>query len=431
MSKSFFQATRDEIQAANKRFLAFLISNPDAIQVVELTGPECGELLGIRVMGDEDTKNGIVPWTTYKKKQYVATKNKSNRPCSVPNMKNLMKFHGTGRWALNGETIIFDELSRCCSAQHRLGSAYFYSLDTGDTTTRFPFILVRGVPEIVVDSIDTGKSRDNKDILTRHEDIFKESSLRTITGNKVTGSTVVKLRQTLSKETNTVCRLLWLRTNAKDIKASSTGYKQEEIFDVMQRFHPATTDNPKEGIEPFSTELEQLLQLVYNQDTGTSGKSGTLNKYLGRADVATALVLHSNKDQDPVPSADSSRKFGLPDKFEIDLEFAEAFCSCASRGDGFMLPLYSYLDNNYGSGKEKLDPQYLFGALVNAVNWFADNYKKDKISTVNEDTGETTETVTYSCPPLQGHGIPKYTGARQEKKRKITLGSGLILGVSM
>lgn len=420
MSKSFFQLSKDEVQNANSRYLQWLDAHPDAIGVELLSGFQLGELLGIRQMTDEDTKNGVTPWVTYRGKQYVAEKNKSNRPASVPNMRNLMKFFRSGRWALNGETLIFDENGHCCSAQHRAGAAFFHALENNDQT-QYPFIVVRGVPTELIDSIDTGKSRDNKDILARHTDIFREAALRTIGGFKVTGSAVNTMRKTLAKEANTVCRYLWLRTDAKDIKASSTGYKQEEIFDVMSRFEPSPTiDNRPDG-EAFGLILEDLLQLVYNQDVGASGKSGTLNKFLGRADVAAALVLWSNQQTTPerTDDKDSGRRFALPDSFEVDLDFAQAFCSCASKADGFMKPLYDHITANYGTGKAKLDTQYYFAALVNAVKYFAENYKTEELVGKDENGNETKSTV-YNCAPLPGHGIPKAppTGRSRAEQKK-------------
>lgn len=418
MAKSFFQLSRDEVQNANNRYLAWLKDNPNAISVQLLTGPELGAKLGIRLMTEEDTKNGLTPWVTYGGKQYVATKNKSNRPASVPNMRNLLKFFLTGRWALNGETLIFDETGQCCSAQHRGGAAYFYSLDTGDTSTKFPFIVVEGVPVELIDSIDTGKSRDNKDILTRHADIFREKALRTITGMKVTGTAVVNMRKTLSKEANTVCRLLWLRTDAKDVKASSTNYKQEEIFDIMSRFEPSDTLNDRPEGEAFDSQLEDLVQLVYNQDVQTSGKAGTLNKFLGRADIAAAVVLYSNRNTPALPSDTKDRRFALPDSFAVDLEFAQAFCSCANRVDGFMKPFYDKVEKDF-QGKSKLEPQYYFAALVKAMKHFADNYTKDVQKTIGEN-GQEIETVNYNCVPLPTHGIPDSMPTKrsvQDRKR--------------
>lgn len=381
MAKSFFQLTPSEIQSANDRAW-------DSITITKerLTGPELGRLLGIRPMTEEE--KGVIPAKfSHMSVPYVTMNNGSNRPLSVPGMKHLLKFFLDGRWALNGEVLIIDETGQAASMQHRAIAAFIASL-LSDPTRTFPFLVVRGVPVELVDSIDTGKTRTAKDASIRHTDLLPADTLTELSGNAY-GKTSAKVRETILGEVTSALRLLWLRSQSKDVNASSTGFKQDQYFEMLDR----------------CPEILDLALLVYQYDT-LSGKSGIINQRWGRAMVAAALVLASNIDN---PAQQIGAKWEQPETYNVDLEFAKAFLSAAQNATGFCSPYY--LKAKEYNTKNPLGKQYKMGALVKAIQWFASNQKATAISTPILDdeknpTGRFVESIAYDAPPLPNHGIP-------------------------
>jgi len=394
-SRSFFQLTREEIQAKNKEFMAALLasdgSDANLLTVMQIDKVEAGKLLGIKQLdADDDTP----AWCTFKGKRYIATNNKTNRPLSVNNMKALGKFFKEGRWALNGEVLIFDQTGMAASCQHRLAAIYFF----GNDGEKYPVITVKGVPVEFVDSIDTGKTRDNKDIASRHDNIFPIETLTNVIGVPF-GPKSNEVRTKLLKDMNSAARMIWLRTNGKDVKASSTGFKQDSMFEMLDK----------------CPELQELTLLVYNQDTGTTGKAGKLGDVFGRAAVITALVLYSNQHTTPENGTSEGREYEIP-QLEVDLEFAKSFCQCAVRPDGFMQPLYAH--KGAIKGKNKLDTQYLMGALVEAIKWFDENSSESNLESTNPETGVKSVTTVVQCPPLPNAGIPREPGLNPQTGKK-------------
>lgn len=85
-------------------------------------------------------------------------KNKSNRKISRDNVRYLAEEMLSNRWVTNGETIIIGKTGRILDGQHRL-QAIIKSGCTVET------MLCTGVAEKSFDTINTGKSRNNTDVL--------------------------------------------------------------------------------------------------------------------------------------------------------------------------------------------------------------------------------------------------------------------------
>ena len=384
MAKSFFQLSASEIATLNEKARANITSEVCLWGVNEIR-----EALGITVLPEDDTTTPAL--FTHQKVRYIATRNKTNRPMSLPNMKNLFKLMLERRWAFNGEVFIFDDENNVASAQHRLVAAFLVCLT--DPSFLLPCIVIRGVPKEFVDSIDTGKSRDNKDASARHEDIIPLDSLKSLAGFGY-GKKAADVRKTLLTELNGVCRLVNLRGQGKDVKASNSGgYKQTEFFAMLERM-------------PL---VEKLVERTYAYDTAESGSKGALAKYLGRTYVAAALVLYSNQSNPSQKIVDGKTvSYTLPTSISIDMDFAEKFLHCASQRNGFMSPLYDYIENN-SSSKTKIEAPYKMGAVVNAIQWFAQHNATMTIpEATNPETGEIIEPAKEvpTCPKLVKHGIP-------------------------
>lgn len=81
-----------------------------------------------------------------------------NRPLSQRRVDDIARQIREGRWMVNGETIIFDWFDRLIDGQHRL-----WACIEADKTIRSH--VVRGVDPASFVTIDTGRTRDAKDLL--------------------------------------------------------------------------------------------------------------------------------------------------------------------------------------------------------------------------------------------------------------------------
>jgi hypothetical protein len=86
-------------------------------------------------------------------------KNTLNRSINDNLVNHYARQMATGNWKLNGETIIIADTGRLLEGQHRLWACI-------KANTPFATYVVEGVDENVFDTINTGKSRSNKDILS-------------------------------------------------------------------------------------------------------------------------------------------------------------------------------------------------------------------------------------------------------------------------
>ena len=84
--------------------------------------------------------------------------NDVNRPVSDTNVLNLSKEMLNGKWAVNGETITFNENGDISNGQHR-----FFALIKADVT--LPLFIATGFKEDSFATIDNGKKRAVSDIL--------------------------------------------------------------------------------------------------------------------------------------------------------------------------------------------------------------------------------------------------------------------------
>lgn len=82
-----------------------------------------------------------------------------NRPLSDRRVRDYERQIADGRWMVNGEAIIFDWFDRLLNGQHRLWAVF-------NSGKRVRSVVVRGVDPASFVTIDTGKARDAKDLLS-------------------------------------------------------------------------------------------------------------------------------------------------------------------------------------------------------------------------------------------------------------------------
>ncbi len=86
-------------------------------------------------------------------------RNKNNRPLRNGTVKKYAALMVDGQWELNGEAIKFAESGELLDGQHRLHAVV-------GSGVAAPFLVVRGVPDRVFDTLDTGAKRTAGDILS-------------------------------------------------------------------------------------------------------------------------------------------------------------------------------------------------------------------------------------------------------------------------
>lgn len=74
------------------------------------------------------------------------------RPIYRPKVLQMADDMRNGRWKMNGETIIFDEIGRCLDGQHRLSAVV-------EAGVAVEFLVVKNVKSNTFHTIDTGRAR--------------------------------------------------------------------------------------------------------------------------------------------------------------------------------------------------------------------------------------------------------------------------------
>lgn len=83
----------------------------------------------------------------------------SNRKINARRVANLAAAMRAGRWEMNGETIKISASGKLQDGQHRLCAVISSGMDV-------PFMVIEGVPDAAIDTIDTGKPRRGVDVVT-------------------------------------------------------------------------------------------------------------------------------------------------------------------------------------------------------------------------------------------------------------------------
>lgn len=426
--RSAFQLSGAEVQTANERTLVNIKASAPpkghicpAGYLVEWGQAEIMEALGIEKLAQDDETSEVTFRYPLKGKEYdryATSKNKTNRPLNVDNMAGLLSSMLEEKWAITGETLIFDESDQAASCQHRLVAAFIATLVNPDL--KFTFIVVSGIAIDVIDFIDTGKSRDLKDTSTRHTESFLPlNSIRTLTGTCYTDDRTVRAK--ITSDIKQAISLLYLRGSGKDVNASTTEYKNDKgaYFAMLERFAPTTFEGVESKIsdaivEIPTTTLELAAQRIYGYD---STHSGHLNKVYGRGKLLAALILASNADNpSDIRIEDKKIRVDMPDNLAIDLDLVDGFCSSASDPLGPFAAQFTAFSK--AKGKLTLDKQYKMGALVNAIKHYIENRTELTIPAETNEAGAVIrEAYTQaSCSPMVGTGIPTTPRANKEGK---------------
>lgn len=332
---SFTSLSADFISELNRKAFESIV-----IEKAWIGGHEAKTLLGL-----EEAASDAPFHFTYGGKRYWMKNSVTNRSISMEAVRFLMSLISMGRWAMNGETMIFSDTQMCISAQHRLAAEYLCSLS--NPTIKLPVILVKNVPNEFADTADTGRSRSNTDILSRNaDDIFDDVEITNLLGATF-GDSLQSVKKTLCREMGGGCRLLDLRGKGKDVDGNGK-FRQTELFSMLNR----------------CPELPKLIHLVYVHDRGVAGEA-SFSKTWSIAQVATAIVLASNVDNSPES-----------DILSVDFNLATNLCKSLAnmQADSPFASVYAEM-NPYTkrNAPKRLSRPHKFGALVKAILAFIES----------------------------------------------------------
>ncbi len=401
--RTAFSLTSEEIQEAN-------LATIEAIKRSLLTPPEgfichAGSVV---LWGHEQIKNymGLVEmtetetdtphlfrWKTGKNtfRRWKAVNNAANRKLTDTNWEALLKFFMEVRWALTGETCIRDEMNRVLSAQHRMVAAFIATLL--NPSLKFYFIIIDGVSHLVADFIDTGKSRDQKDISTRHTASFLPIETLRMLNDSPYLADVLTVRTSIVTDINQAVAAVWHRGHGQDVNASTTKYKSDRnnYQDMLARFEPMEFVDAN-GVVVESTTLERAAMRIYAYD---KEKGGILHKYYGRGNVLAATILASNTDNESairVEKTDNDKdvvQIELPETLHVNFDLLEEFCQVACDKVG-AFQIYYYDKTKKSNEELKRWKSLKFAILVNAIRHFKATRQESVLDAIINEAGEVT-----------------------------------------
>lgn len=358
----FAELSRDFIAQLNSVAFENVVVTPTMMD-----GSKVRTLLGIREVKGDEPKH-----FSHKGVNYWMNNNSTNRPLNMDNARFLQTMIESGHYVYNGETWIVDDRGQIGSCAHR-GVGLFLATLT-DPTIKIPILLVTNVPHQFIDTLDTGRSRSNTDVLARNsEDFFPIDMLENISGEGF-GPVATEVRKSLCKELGSGVRLFTYRENGKDISANGK-FRQAELFSTLKRCQ----------------DFQKLVLTVYNYDRGVSGKA-SFSQIWGVAQVATVLLLASNVDKTP-----------HCDTLSVNWDIVDMVCKSLADMSPESPVASAYKDLNpytkRGTGK-RLARQHKFAALVSTVQQLI-------------ESDRTTERVIPTDKQMKDKKYPHFGGVDQ------------------
>ena len=155
-----------------------------------------------------------------------------NRPVSSSRVITLANEMRTGKWQLNGETIVISETGKLLDGQHRL-----YAIM--EAKKHVQVILVYGAPDIAFETIDTGRARTGGDIFAMRG--YKHTLVSSATAGMIWR--------------------LYHHTNTNEVCPPVFQLRVMERYPAIQKWAPFV-DNTK----PVLPKTSLLTALVYLED---------------------------------------------------------------------------------------------------------------------------------------------------------------------
>lgn len=223
------------------------------------------------------------------------TNNATNRPFRPGLSKRYMSEMLRGKWAMNGEPLIFDSDGKCQSGQHRLvafiNAAETWKVQKGKWAKyhkkepTLECLVVKGIspdPD-VVNTIDQGQKRTLGDIIFRSELFGDGVSLGEGKEAITLPDLGPKQRQKLSNILAGAARLAWLRATNKEV-SDAPHFPPSEAMDFIDD-HPG---------------LLYAVAFIHQLEGGDKQDGGKISRFisLGYASGLFYLMAASGTDPD-------------------------------------------------------------------------------------------------------------------------------------
>lgn len=373
MSKAFQDLIASEILELN-----LLAWEQVTVKKIELSLTDCIDFLGLRECLPDETPHFI-----HSGKRYLMEKSRTNRPIDMTAVKRLMSMMRSGHWVFNGESLIKDSDDQVGSAQHRLAAHILLQWELG-TSNPYRAIVVTDVPPQFMDTIDTGRSRSQKDIFSRDQSVLAVDTLEDINGASF-GDRAPAIRKTLLGDLNTTINFVRLRSNGKNVQTGGQAERQtlhriRRAFDGQWVVENYIDDETGEEVVKYADNaLDYLVSMVYRYDMG-QGDKPSWSKTIGRPVVAAALALYSMQSSARWQSHDASWTgtvdFEKCEQFlrELSVSFASADGRLSRAIHELRTSKGQKLDSEgkvvKGSSRNDLKREFVFGAVVRMIQLY-------------------------------------------------------------
>lgn len=359
----------------------------------------------------------------------VGDKREMNRPFRIGLAKRYMSEHLRKKWALNGQTVIFDWNNVCHNGQHcmvgyilaeqmrMLNKPVHPGSEIGwkDKCKMFwghggpitcPLIVVHGVDPAVADTLDLGLKRTMGDMFFR-QDKFSVEALDSVgkgeakpakaNGKKGKAQPVAlptppmseKTRRTLCNILSNAARLVWLRAGGRKI-SDAPHFPHSEAVDFVEA-HP---------------KLEEAVLYIWGLEGGTGKGGRKVSRFIGSLGVAAGIYyLMASSSTDP----DEYAEIG-PGALNFDNEKkAREFWARMAEGTNLNStdPIYVLREHLPSvDGGSALGREEKICMIVKAFNIWAEKKKAElKDVTVRKDKNDNGKLILAEAPKLGGLDI--------------------------
>lgn len=323
---------------------------------------------------------------------YVADWNHSNRPHIKSNHELLSKAIHGGKYVTTPEVWIFLDDGQCGSAQHRGWAHYEKCLN--DASHHVVANVSMGFSALLADVLDRAAKRTNKDIIVRNNLIDDELFMRDGISKDGTAirepivPDVSSVIATLSREMNSVAKIVELRATGRDIKASGA-FDAAKMGSMLDRMPGLPT----------------LMRDVYVLGKDATGKDTVGVTMFGRSNIVAALILASNLDNpaEILLTEKGKRDYVLPDEIHLpDDDLVEGFLEVLGRSDAQSEFAEVFAKWKGASNKH---PQRKFGVLVGLVEQFLASRQQDEVpAPIDQTTGQplpgSEGSTRWVCTPV-------------------------------
>lgn len=300
----------------------------------------------------------------------VLRNNATNRPWRPGISKRYMLEMLRGKWAMNGEPIIFDWDGKCQSGQHRLIAFILAVLEWRANKKKwmkyhkkepkFECLVVRGIspsPE-VVNTIDQGQKRTLGDIIYR-SGMFEPGGVSLGEGIEPIRlpEQGMKQRTKMSNVLSIATRLTWLRATDKKV-SDAPHFPPSEAMDFIDQ-HPG---------------LLYSVAFISELEAGEGKEGGKVSRFISLGYAAALFYMMATSGTDPDEFAEKGAAALNFDMFEKAKSFWEKLASGLDMKAGDAVYVVRELLPKIDAGSA-LGRDEIVATVIKAFNYHAEGKK--------------------------------------------------------